>query len=435
MDQERIKAYNKSLEDTTKLYNEGKKNYDESLALYEKSKAAYNSAKAAVTFLSNSGLEASQALQLAQAVVPNPREYQAEINKPGSDPQLVLKEQRDKALKRDKASKAEKEKAEKLLQRDLKYLKELESRIKIIKKQLGVATSTKGLKSNAIRQRKQKDASIKQNKQKITWNGTKALLKKNKKAIKALAKAALLYTIALVINNQLKTLSEKTQRLAELVDKTNEIISNVQTKQDVLRARVARDAALQTLNDVEQQMSQIRDIMKSLQTIATILSLLLSVILLIPIPPFTPLKITQKVINTILTLDAITIYLGIAVSTLDGLVSEIEYQKSRLLPLSDVIDKAIESDLTPEEIGNLLNRSSQYGLLGPLTGVEYKGFTFVIKEENDPKYVVAGNKRRYAVALDRSGFVVLQSQFSFTLDPEILVQELKIQIDSNNLEA
>ena len=73
--------------------------------------------------------------------------------------------------------------------------------------------------------------------------------------------------------------------------------------------------------------------------------------------------------------------------------------------------------------------------LGPVEGVVYNGFTFSIVEEDDPKFVVAGNKRRYAVALDRSGFVVLQSTPSFTLDPNVLIEELKLEIDKRNLEA
>ena len=60
---------------------------------------------------------------------------------------------------------------------------------------------------------------------------------------------------------------------------------------------------------------------------------------------------------------------------------------------------------------------------------------FKVIEENDPNFVVAGNKRRYAVAYDRSGFLVLQSTPSFTLDPDVLIEELKLQIDEQNLEA
>jgi hypothetical protein len=48
---------------------------------------------------------------------------------------------------------------------------------------------------------------------------------------------------------------------------------------------------------------------------------------------------------------------------------------------------------------------------------------------------VAGNSRRYAVALNRDKNEVLQSQRSFTLDPDILIEELKLIIDQQNLKA
>jgi hypothetical protein len=67
--------------------------------------------------------------------------------------------------------------------------------------------------------------------------------------------------------------------------------------------------------------------------------------------------------------------------------------------------------------------------------MDYKGFRFYIKEENDSKFNVKGNKRRYAVALNKDGNEVLQSSSSFTLDPDVLVEELKLIIDQKGLVA
>ena len=117
-------------------------------------------------------------------------------------------------------------------------------------------------------------------------------------------------------------------------------------------------------------------------------------------------------------------------AALSNILDEITALEARLLPLNDLIDQAINNNLTPGDINALLNKSK----LGLLEGTIYRGFTFGILEENDPKFVVAGNKRRYAVAYDRSGFVVLQSKPSFTLDPYVLVEELKLIIDEQNLE-
>lgn len=61
---------------------------------------------------------------------------------------------------------------------------------------------------------------------------------------------------------------------------------------------------------------------------------------------------------------------------------------------------------------------------------QYKGYTFDIKiDENN--YTVF--KKRYAVALNSYGREVLRSESSFASDPNILIDELKFQIDHQNL--
>jgi hypothetical protein len=66
----------------------------------------------------------------------------------------------------------------------------------------------------------------------------------------------------------------------------------------------------------------------------------------------------------------------------------------------------------------------------------YKGFRFQIKEEQDPRFVVRGTiKRRYAVAINRQGVEVLKSEYSFTLDPNDLVDQLKLIIDKQKLQG
>jgi hypothetical protein len=70
---------------------------------------------------------------------------------------------------------------------------------------------------------------------------------------------------------------------------------------------------------------------------------------------------------------------------------------------------------------------------------EYKGFKFKIKEEQtlgvQQAVVVKGNKRRYAVAIDRDGVEVIKSELSFTLDPNDLIDQLKLVIDQRNLQG
>jgi hypothetical protein len=82
-------------------------------------------------------------------------------------------------------------------------------------------------------------------------------------------------------------------------------------------------------------------------------------------------------------------------------------------------------ELTTEPVPSLSNQANLY-----------RGFRFQIKEEQDPRFVVRGTiKRRYAVAINRQGIEVLKSEYSFTLDPNDLVDQLKLIIDKQNLQG
>jgi len=71
----------------------------------------------------------------------------------------------------------------------------------------------------------------------------------------------------------------------------------------------------------------------------------------------------------------------------------------------------------------------------PVSNLEeytYKNFKFSIKIDNNntTKYL-----KRYAVALNTYGVIVLKGESSFTSDPQILIEELKFIIDKDNLKA
>lgn len=430
---EKIKAAQKALDESSVLYEEGKKKYDAAVAAYETAKVSAAQAKSFVSTLQNTQLDTTAALQAASAFAPDPRQFASQINQPGVNPQEVQQQVLNDGIKKSNRAEIERKKAEKEVQKATKYLNGIKDRINVIKDQLGIATSGKNLAKNAEQAEISSEVKTQSDRAKITLNSARMLANEKKNAIKALAKAATLYITAKILNGEVKKLSRTVQQLSQLVDKVNEQIEAIQTKQDVLKARITRDAALVTLNNAERQIDRVRKTIKTLETILTIVSLVIKILLLVPVPT-TP-KVVQKIVNTILLIDSIVILLGITRTALENLIAEVQYERSRLLPISDIIDRALNDNLTPEEIRGLLNRAGNFGQLGPLGGIVYRGFTFAIYEEDDPRYVVAGNKRRYAVALDRSGFITLRSQPSFTLDPEVLVEELKLKIDEQNLEA
>lgn len=84
----------------------------------------------------------------------------------------------------------------------------------------------------------------------------------------------------------------------------------------------------------------------------------------------------------------------------------------------DEVDTSI-NDLT-STLGNLLDNNNSY-----------KGFTFAIIEEQTVSEVVA--KRRYAIALNSNGITVLQGSPSYATDTQVLIDELKLQIDNQNI--
>jgi hypothetical protein len=420
---ERITALKKSLDETKKLYDEAKAQYDKALALYNQAQAAVIAVAATIQSVTQiaSSMTGLQGLQAAADAAPALAQN--------------INNQRANANKKEGVAKKLEKSAKKELEKTQKYLDGLSKRIAIITAQLQIATSNLSLSLNSKKTQLTNQLKVKQRVKKVKFNKAKAK-KALIKVVKALGPVAAAYAVSRIVNIQLDKLAQVNARLGQLVDKTNDIIVAAQTKEDLTRAKIARDAALIELQKAEDKLVQISKLLETIQTIITVISLLiviLEAIISISITPGTPLPLKPAVIIVKFTLlaTALNVLIGASLITLSGLIDDIAYQRSRLLPLGNILDEATSKDLSPEEARNLLDT----GGLGPVIGLEYRGFTFSILEEDDPRFVVAGNKRRYAVALDRSGFIALQSDPSFTLDPQVLIDELKLKIDEQNLEA
>jgi hypothetical protein len=400
--------------------------YDTALETYNQAKEAVISNTTLLNSLKNPNLSPEQIIQR----ISNTPGSQLVASGANINPEQFIQEQTKNVTDKLNRAVTEQRKAEKEVQKLTKYINGLQSRISVITNQLQIAITAISLKKQADNNIRIVNNLVKVNGKKIRLNGI-LLNKKVGKVVKTVAKAAAIYAIAKLLNSQINKLSKDVQRLGELVDKTNTIIQSIQTKQDIQKAKAARDSALVALAACERKLTQIRKIISTLQTLLFVLKLVLFLITLIPTK--TRPKRVRRIVKAMLAIDAATVLVGTGRSVLDNLIAEIQYQRSRLLPIGDIIDNALNNNLSPDEIQNLLNNSN-YGKLGPLDGVVYRGFTFAILEEEDPRFVVAGNKRRYAVAYDRSGFITLRSDASFTLDPEVLVNELKLIIDEQNLE-
>jgi hypothetical protein len=253
---------------------------------------------------------------------------------------------------------------------------------------------------------------------------------KNGKKVK-ISSRSLITTIGVLANYLVSNISIGNKKIENLVDRVNVQIKDIKTEQDIIKCRLLVSRAKLIIAQNRQQLKTISDVLTIITIILPLIDTILGLFKSNPIPSSVPpgVGIPLGTINTIdsktKTLDdiklAATIILAIINQVINKLIDDLDYQESRLLPIEGLLENNID-------VINSANLSSSDGL-GYLSGYDYKGFRFFIKEENDPKFVVKGNKRRYAVAINRIGREVLQSSFSFTLSPDVLVEELKLQID------
>jgi len=109
-------------------------------------------------------------------------------------------------------------------------------------------------------------------------------------------------------------------------------------------------------------------------------------------------------------------------------ISILNRVNSELKKLDVLIEKcAKESGIEYEVINEELNQDLTEEGFGT-----YKGFTFEIKYDglNQTPY-----PKRFAQALDKKKIVRLKSESSFASDPNVLVEELKFIIDTQNLKG
>jgi exonuclease VII large subunit len=263
--------------------------------------------------------------------------------------------------------------------------------------------------------------------------------------VKAMIKSnpAPLILATLTIAAQL--VSVRNKRIELLVDDLNDFIDSIKTKEDVAKAKLLRDNALRIIQENERKILAMKstiDRIGLIVSIVTIIAALGDVLLPIPVPSPAPDVVTpvkerfrKKYELALKILEALTAILPIVSSVLERIIDDLQEQKDRIQEINNILEDNINMD--NQELNSLTN-SINLSLSGSgfgKTNLEYKGFKFVLKEENDSKFVVAGNKRRYAVALNKDGSEVIQSQRSFTQDPDILIEELKLIIDQRNLKA
>lgn len=255
----------------------------------------------------------------------------------------------------------------------------------------------------------------------------KSNIQRNKQVISNLKKS-----LAPIIMNQLTNVLiqvvNQNGKLQDLVNQTNDYIDKSNTKEDINQSIILRNTALNIINNQELKLKSLKDTTKMIKTVVDISSIVLQILLAIPVPTSTPpgigiplniiTKISRAIEKANSLIESLSVVLSIINPTIEQLINNLEDLKNQLHEINNIIEDKATSVVDNNPYSNKnLNFS------------DYKGFKFFIKEENNPKFIVNNNKRHYAVAIN-NGVEIFQSEYSFTLDPNDLIEQLKLKIDS-----
>ena len=193
-------------------------------------------------------------------------------------------------------------------------------------------------------------------------------------------------------------------------------------------------------NQLVRQLNQIYNIISTLTKVLTITGVVIQALQLginiakaLPTPPFSPSGGIASTLNKIeLRLEVA----GIAVNVLTITAVIIGVVLQVIIDLLNKLDLAIqecseEQNIPFEELNDELNALANQTIEETQQNTNiYRGFTFEIKldEINTSPY-----PKRYAQALNIQGIPVLRSDSSFASNPQVLIDQLKFIIDTQDL--
>jgi hypothetical protein len=248
--------------------------------------------------------------------------------------------------------------------------------------------------------------------------------------------------IALQLANQFASVLSQRAKLEELVDQVNVYIEQANTPETIAIATNLRNNAVTLINNSISKLTKLQQTIAQIDLYIAIFSAIVAVLSAIPIPTAVPpgigipVNVITKIVKTIekanKLISALSIVLAIAVVILENEISKLNDLIERLKAVNGLLDAQAVLNLNSQQLNDL---SNTFLPVGSGDFPPYKGFKFKIKEEQNTAFVVKGNKRRYAVAIDRDGVEALKSDYSFTLDPNDLIDQLKLVIDQRNLQG
>jgi hypothetical protein len=194
------------------------------------------------------------------------------------------------------------------------------------------------------------------------------------------------------------------------------------------------------VNSARQRLKTIDRVVASLNTTVNVLSVVVTTLQLLPAPAqFTLLGIIMVLSNRLnsasSTISEIKKFLNSVTIVLATLISRYNTLLNSLVILNDTLQQILLLLTTKSsefKADNALEDSSILeGFFNNIITNDlgtYKEFKFVLRIEDDPKFNIGDIRRRYAVAIKNNKDIYFSDR-SYTLNPEILIDQLKLQID------
>jgi len=247
--------------------------------------------------------------------------------------------------------------------------------------------------------------------------------------------------LALQLANKFAAVLSQRSQLEKLVDQVNAYIEQANTPETIAIATNLRNNAVTLINSSIRKLDNLQKTISQIATYVAIFTAIVAVLSAIPIPTSVPpgigipvsliTRIVKSLNRAAILIASISVVASIASTILENEIIKLNDLIERLKAVNVLLgDKS--SNLNEQEFADL---SNAFLPVGDGEYEPYKGFKFKIKTEENKTFEVKGNKRRYAVAIDRDGVEVLKSDFSFTLDPNDLIDQLKLVIDQRNLQG
>ena len=242
--------------------------------------------------------------------------------------------------------------------------------------------------------------------------------------------------ISKIVSSQIGSTIQK--KVLELLKEFANGCPNVERMKKIM---AIRNNLLNTINLFQKRVDAIKPIVNSLQPAISAGKVAIQVITSIPIPtaiipPMSggigvPMSVLNKFSKAITLLTAIVDVLEADVKAVNSIITGVSIPIKTLRDRLQAIDIKIAQCSTDKDNPDTLTAAAQpKGNTGsegtPNSDYLYKGYTLVIiQDPNSPKIA----PRRYAVAKDSRGNVKLIGQPSFSSSTQVLLDEVKFQID------